>query len=156
MKLYQTTNHLVLMILFCSTFISLCVQTFYRLLLDLTLLQLLKVFPRVLFRLLFNFQDTDAASVLRRATLLSYHTFCFLSSLFRDIFCRPLFIGQLIHNTTFFNDCQGVFSNFEPFRELLHIHQKPAYFFVHSVKQTCKSIKKEPHIVQFFEGADRI
>ena len=131
-------------------------QTFYRLLLDLTLLQLLKVFPRVSFRLLFNFQDTDVTSTLRRATLLSYHTFCFLSSLFRDIFCRPLFIGQLIHNTTFFNDCQGVFSNFEPFRELLHIHQKPAYFFVHSVKQTRKSIKKEPHIVQFFEGADRI
>ena len=131
-------------------------QTFFSLLLDLTLLQLLKVFPRVLFRLLFNFQDTDVTSTLRRATLLSYHTFCFLSSLFRDIFCRPLFIGQLIHNTTFFNDCQGVFSNFVPFRELLHIHQKPAYFFVHSVKQTRKSIKKEPHIVQFFEGADRI
>ena len=95
-----------------------------------------------MFRLLFNFQDTDVTSTLRRATLLSYHTFCFLSSLFRDIFCRPLFIGQLIHNTTFFIDCQGVFSKFEAFCELLHIHQKPACFFVHSVKQTHKSKKK--------------
>ena len=60
----------------------------------LKLLQLLKVFPRVLFRLLFNFQDTDVTSTLRRATLLSYHTFCFLSSLFRDIFCRPIFLSD--------------------------------------------------------------
>ena len=87
-------------------------------------------------------------------TLFAFCHFC--QAFFVIFFAARSFIGQLIHNTTFFADCQGVFSNFEPFRELLHIHQKPAYFFVHSVKQTRKSIKKEPHIVQFFEGADRI
>ena len=95
----QTLNQIVSkilsdsMILVCSTLFRCACRSFLVFCLTF-LLQLLKVFPRVLFRLLFNFQDTDAAPVLLRATLLSYHTFCFLSSLFCDIFCRPTFLSD--------------------------------------------------------------
>ena len=88
------TNCLVLMILLSSSFTIRCACRHFFVFCLTFLLQLLKVFPRVSFRLLFNFQDTDVASTLRRATLLSYHTFCFLSSLFRDIFCRPIFLSD--------------------------------------------------------------
>ncbi|MCR5480017.1 MAG: hypothetical protein K6F27_09215, partial [Ruminococcus sp.] len=42
------------------------------------------------------FQDTVAALDLRRATLLVYHLFRSLSSLFRDIFCCPFLSDSLI------------------------------------------------------------
>ena len=143
----QTLNEIVSkilsdsMILVCSTFISLCVQTFFRLLLDLNYFNYSKYFQG--FR--FVYCSIFKILTLHRpyAVQLYYHItlFAFCQAFFVIFFAARFLSDSLFIIPPF----QGVFSNFEPFRELLHIHQKPAYFFVHSVKQTCKCKKRTAH-----------
>ena len=145
MKLYQTTNQISLYDPCLLNFISLCVQRFFSLLLDHSTL-ITQSISKGFVSFIVQFSRYWRYIDLTPCNFIIISHFLLFVKPFSWYFLPPdLFIGQLIHNTTFFNDCQGVFSNFEPFRELLHIHQKPAYFFVHSVKQTCKSKKRTAH-----------
>ena len=143
------------MILVCSTFISLCVQTFFRLLLDLNYFNYSKYFQG--FR--FVYCSIFKILTLHRpyAVQLYYHItlFAFCQAFFVIFFAARFLSDSLFIIPPFHLIVKGfsaILSHFVNF--YIYIKNPLTFLFIQSNRPA--NAKKEPHIVQFFEGADRI